>query len=402
MPDKPIVADIVKNVEGSNYLVLLGRDKAGQPVPLLDKDGKPVVPQTPPVTVSLAWDAAKQRPKVTYEDIYWGLRSLAADKTREAAAMTALKEAKEQEAKDVAKAKEDAQKAYDAKVAELTKENQNLLDKNFKDLDAKVTQKLADADKTATDRQTAADDADKKAKTDIAKLTQDVKDRDQRIDELKQQIAQSETKTLEAPAEGRPISTDWKIVRMDRSGKQPFINLGRSAGVRPGLTFSIHGQGPDGRPIPASKGTLEVLNIVDDNLSQGQVVSVKDAFKDPILPGDFLYNPIFHPGGAQHVVIAGRIDMHGTKGDDLEEFERLLGRQHVVVDGFVDLAGDGSVKGRLTVATDYLVLGDVEDLKDGTPALDSVKNLQEAARRNGVRIVSARDFLESMGYHTGP
>ncbi len=125
---------------------------------------------------------------------------------------------------------------------------------------------------------------------------------------------------------------------------------------------SSRGQPTKARTTPPRASlTLEVLNIVDDNLSQGQVVSVKDSFKDPILPGDFLYNPIFRPGGAQHVVIAGRIDMHGTKADDLEEFKRLLDRQNVVVDGFVDLAGDGSVKGRLTVATDYLVLGDVEE-----------------------------------------
>ena len=210
----------------------------------------------------------------------------------------------------------------------------------------------------------------------------------------------NDQKTLEAPSEGKPISTDWKIVRMDRSGKQPFINLGTAANVQPGLTFSIHGQGPDGRPIPASKGTLEVLDVVSDNLSQAQVVSVKDSFKDPILPGDYLYNPIFHPGGAQHVVIAGRIDMHGTKGDDLEEFKRLLKRQNVVVDAYVD-PQDGSIKdGRLTVGTDYLVLGDIADVKDMTPASESIRKLQEQAKNNGVRIISARDFLESMGYRT--
>ncbi len=206
-------------------------------------------------------------------------------------------------------------------------------------------------------------------------------------------------KTQETPSEGKPISTDWKIVKMDRSGKQPFINLGSAEGVRPGLTFSIHGQGPDGRPIPASKGTLEVLNVVNDTMSQAQVVSVKDAFKDPILPGDYLYNPIFRPGGEQHVVIAGRIDMHGGKGDDLEEFERLLKRQNVVVDGYVD-PQSGEVKGRLTVGTDYLILGDDSEVKDGTPAADSLKKLKEQARNNGVRIVPARDFLESIGYRT--
>jgi hypothetical protein len=185
-------------------------------------------------------------------------------------------------------------------------------------------------------------------------------------------------------------------VKMDRTGKEPFINLGRADNVRPPLTFSIHGRGPDGKPTPASKGTLEVVNVVNDHLAQAQIVSVKDALKDPILEGDYLYNPVFHPGAPQHVVIAGRIDMHGVKDqDDMKEFERLLERQNVVVDGYVDLS-DASVKGKLSSATDLLILGDESGAKPEVAA--SIKQLKDQARSNGVRIISARDFLESIGY----
>jgi hypothetical protein len=403
LPDKPIVADIMKKVEGSDYLVMQARDKDGKAIPLtvLDKDGKPFPAQGDPVAVSLAWDKEKKRPKVNYEDVYWGLRSLLADRTHEVGVAKGLAQDKEREAADAKAELTKAQKEYADNVALLTQKNQADLGAAFKTVDDKIEVRLKDVQKEKDDLQAKADKTDQDAKAQLTKMAADLKDANDKLTDLKEKDAATEVKNLEAPSEGKPIPTDWKIVRMDRSGKQPFINLGRSAGVRPGLTFSIHGQGPDGRPIPASKGTLEVLNVVDDNLSQGQVVSVKDAFKDPILPGDFLYNPIFHPGGAQHVVIAGRIDMHGTKGDDVAEFKRLLDRQNVVVDGFVDLAGDGSLKGKLTVGTDYLVLGDITDLKDGLPAQKTIQDLQEAARRNGVRIVTARDFLDSMGYHTG-
>ena len=203
---------------------------------------------------------------------------------------------------------------------------------------------------------------------------------------------------LDAPDNGKPIPTDWRIVRMDASGKRPFINLGSSDDIHPPLTFSIHGRGPDGKPMTASKGSLEVIDVLSDHLAQAQVVSVKDAFKDPILPGDYLYNPIFNPGAERHVVIAGRIDMHGVKGqDDLEEFERLLKRQNVVVDGYVD-PQDGSIKGKLEVGTDFLILGDIVGAKPEVGT--SIKALQEQAKSNGVHIISAREFLESIGYRT--
>ena len=90
--------------------------------------------------------------------------------------------------------------------------------------------------------------------------------------------------------------------------------------------------------------------------------------------------------------------MHGVKQqDDLEEFERLLKRQNVVVDGYVDPL-DGTIKGKLTVGTDFLILGDTVGAKPEVAA--STKSLQEQARSNGVHIISAREFLDSIGYRT--
>ena len=96
------------------------------------------------------------------------------------------------------------------------------------------------------------------------------------------------------------------------------------------------------------------------------------------------------------MVIAGRIDMHGVKGqDDTPEIERLLQRQNAVVDGYVDL-NDATIKGKLSSVTDILILG--EEVGEKPEVLASIKQLKKEAHSNGVPIIDARDFLESIGY----
>ena len=380
-PDKAVTTDLIAKQEAKKFTIAK-EDK-----------NKALTVQS----ATMAWNNQTMRPNISYDDAFKGMLALADYYQKQATGAVKAKDEALQAAATSDKEKGDFKKDYEKRLADLTAAN--LADRAKADQDnADVRTQLKDALQKVADA--ASDKADAVKKEHAVVLREDtIKQLTARLNDLNDRIALALQKTQETPLEGKPISTDWKIVKMDRSGKQPFINLGSAEGVRPGLTFSIHGQGPDGRPIPASKGTLEVLNVVNDTMSQAQVVSVKDAFKDPILPGDYLYNPIFRPGGEQHVVIAGRIDMHGGKGDDLEEFERLLKRQNVVVDGYVD-PQSGEVKGRLTVGTDYLILGDDSEVKDGTPAADSLKKLKEQARNNGVRIVPARDFLESIGYRT--
>ena len=388
-PDKPSVAKLIASQESKKYHILAEDEKT-----------KAVAP----MDVTMTWDNNKQtkdgkptpRPKYSYEDVYAGLRSLWDSQTGSTVAAVKAKDEAEAAKKKSDDEKAAAQKAYADEVAKLTKQNNDDLAKERAD-NAALRNQLDQANKEKADVVQAGEDKLKAQQKVFVQKDARIKELEGRVTDLNDRLAMVEKKQEETPSGGKPIPTDYKIVEMDRSGKEPFVNLGTAEAVRPGVTFSIHGRGPDGRPTPASKGTLEVINVINDHLSQAQVVSVKDAQKDPILPGDFLYNPVFKPGGAQHVVIAGRIAMHGTQGDDLEEFERLLQRRNVVVDGYVD-PQDGSVKGKLTVGTDYLVLGDAEGAPEA--AKTSIKQLQDEARNNGVQIVKARDFLESMGYKT--
>lgn len=111
-------------------------------------------------------------------------------------------------------------------------------------------------------------------KTQKEKLDGDIKFLKERIKDQETRLAATQAKSNEAPTSMR---SDWKITRMDARGGNPYINLGSADLVKPQLTFSIHGVGTDGRPNPQSKGTLEVVNVIGDHLSQTRISSVKIA-----------------------------------------------------------------------------------------------------------------------------
>jgi len=48
--------------------------------------------------------------------------------------------------------------------------------------------------------------------------------------------------------------------------------------------------------LPEIKGSLEVINIVGEHMSQCKILTVKDTNKDPILKGDVIFNFGKHKG----------------------------------------------------------------------------------------------------------
>ena len=239
----------------------------------------------------------------------------------------------------------------------------------------------------------------------IAKLNSDITQYKNLIQARNDEIAQFKLKSDEAPPNMR---TDWKIVKMDSRGTRPYINLGSGDHVKPQLTFSIHGVGLDGRPVSQSKGTLEVVNVIGDHLSQARITSVKNPNRDPIMQGDILYNPSWNPQIQKHVALAGVIDLTGTGRDNLQEFMRNLERQNIVVDAWLD-PKDYTIKGKgITVRTDFLIIGQSgEYLESGPRATDierskglekGIRQMQEQANKNGVPIMPLYKYLEMIGY----
>lgn len=289
---------------------------------------------------------------------------------------------------------------------ELAKKEEELLtarkdfDKNLKDLEVKYSGEFTKSDATRVQILKDFDaykEARKKDQTDAeAKQGQlnaeintlknkDIKFLKEQLKEKDATIAAFELKNKQAPAGMR---TDWRIVRMDARGTNPYINLGSADNVKPQLTFSIHSVGADGRPNPEPKGTLEVVNVVGPHLSQTHITSLKDRNRDPVVERDVLYNPSWDPNIKKHVAIAGIIDLTGDGRDSLSEFIRNLERQNVVVDAYVD-PKDGTVKGQVTFRTDYLIIGDNPE---------SQKKIVDDAKKYGVPSMGLYRYLDMIGY----
>jgi hypothetical protein len=354
----------------------------------------------------LQWDATQNRPRESYESLLQKekVRSDGAEKL--SADAQAAREAAEKAAKKATDDLKAERAAFDTKLAELNKKTEvdmsRYLD-TIKELRAEITRMGENNDQI---RKVAADEK-KKSEDSGARQNAKVKDLLAQLDVKKNAIEELKNKGVDLAPKG--WQTDWKIVSIDRTGQQPYINLGSADRVQPQLTFSIHAQGPDGRPVAESKGSLEVVTVLGEHISQARLLTVKDRNREPILKGDLLYNPNWTPTLRKHVALIGTIDLAGDGRDATFEFIRNLERFNVTVDAFVD-PRDNSIKGKgITVQTDYLIQG--APIKEGNNlserTQESLKKREEEygkllkqARENGVQLVSLGKYLEMIGYRT--
>jgi hypothetical protein len=312
---------------------------------------------------------------------------------------TALANAK----KESAQKDEELQNArndYGDKLAKLSKALKDDFVKSDEELQ-KIRDEFKHLSEQREKEKLLAEQEKKKQDALLAKKESDIKSARGLAQSRQDMLDQYNTQHPAAPASMR---TDWKIVRMDTRGTNPYINLGSADHVKPQLTFTIHGVGLDGRPNPQPKGTLEVVNVVGPHLSQTRITAVKDRSRDPVLENDVIYNPSWNPNLKKHVAIAGIIDLTGDGRDSLYEFMRNLERQNIVVDAYED-PKDGSMKGQINYRTDYLIVGDqVEQAAAGKTGeaqnrvAAGLKRMQDEAKKYGVSPLGLRRYLEMIGY----
>ncbi len=364
----------------------------------------------------LAWNRGLAKPDKPFEQ-------LVVDARKE-------KEALEPQIKQLeglkTKAEKAAQLSDDKAVADKNAFDRNLADTSKKDADDKTDllrkkdELQALVDQLGRDKDLIvkrADEERKKLETDIGRLKTELENVMKQLAFREVEIAHLKQKGTEAPREWR---TDWKIVRIEREGHLAYINLGTVDNVQDQLTFSVHGLDLNRKPLPNIKGSVEVLNVIGEHLSQVRITSVRDRARDPILQGDVLYNPSWDPLAKKHVAITGIVDLTGEGRDNLQEFMRNLARQRIEVDAWIDqlvLREEGesdkvaekAIKGRgIGVQTDYLIIGDgLEYLADSSSnqAQAFRKNLEKAvekmhvdAKKNGVTVIGLRRYLEMIGY----
>lgn len=354
--------------------------------------------------LTLKFDKATKKPSNTFDEI-----ALAQSKR-----YVALKERfdkLEMEKKEAQDAEKKALDEFAAFKADINKKFAGLTDtskKEFADfasLRDQLRKQKDDLAKALTLEKTERSKEVEELTEKIAKLEKKTRDKDLEITALADQLVLTKTKGNDI---GKNIRPDYKIISIDRTGSLPYINVGFADRVNPQDTFSIHGIGPDGRPLPEIKGSLEVINIVGEHMSQCKILTVKDTNKDPILKGDVIFNPTWNPNSRKRIAIMGIVDLTGDGKDQIYELIAQLERQGVMVDAYLDPA---TLEIRNTPGispkTDLLIIGDgIDSVKAPrgiinekmTQLTKSINDMRQAAKENGVSSVDLRKYLEMSGY----
>ena len=232
---------------------------------------------------------------------------------------TAVQREYEVQLRDKLKAKDEAIELLTKKMEAVSREVAQLLEKNRKDSNEEKKQ-LEDKVRAAIDE--------------IGKERQALKIQ-----------GEKRTKINFDDARGR-------IVKVENGGDSVTIDLGSSHNLQPGITFSVYGRGPGGKPLAEPKATIEVTSVLDATTARARVNAVakpefarpsvdpvtnlptdstssefwitdaKQFFnsRNPILPGDLIFNPLWDPKERIHVFLAGTFDVDGNGSDDLEAF----------------------------------------------------------------------------------
>lgn len=219
---------------------------------------------------------------------------------------------------------------------------------------------------------------------------------------------------------------DGQIRWIDPVGKKAWISLGQADGVKPRTTFSVHkkqhsgvGRGTvkPGFTDEGIKGSIEVTRVMEAHLSEARIVT--EDIRNPMAKGDPIYSPMWRAGHDEAYSVIGTIDLDGDGMDDRDLFREIVRTAGASIDNEVDSQGvlrvndqvpdDG--RPRLSNRTKFLIIARIPEITETTDADEKArlliifelrKTLQEAAREQGVRVVSLADFLKYVGYQSQP
>lgn len=228
------------------------------------------------------------------------------------------------------------------------------------------------------------------------------------VQSLSEQITQKDTTVQEQQAaidrllEGRKQEdfsfevADGRIAWVNQGNQTVWVNLGEADALQRQITFSVYEQGLPDAGKAEKKGSIEVVQILDDHLAEAKITS--DDPRNPIMPGDHIYSQVWQRGKRIHFALAGQIDVNDDGQTDMQLARDLISMNGGVVDAYVN--DQGEVSGELTVETRYLVLGEYPSSPSSTATnkREAWERLSEDAQRLGVQTITLQEFLNQMGY----
>jgi len=298
------------------------------------------------------------------------------------AAIAALISANQAKAQSLSEAKADLAKETAARQAAESKTDE--IEKTFNDQVAAVTQQLKDEQQRA-DNQSKAD----AARFDELISGQETSDAAARAAQQAlaefQVTANREVATKDAQLQAlalrrepvAPEGPDGTILSVSKQGATAFIDVGGRDGLQRGTRFEVLRPGKAGEMIP--RGSVEVREVQTDMALVG-LLGEPDPF-DPILPGDLVRNPHFEKGKVNHFYLLGDFPLSLSKD--------FAAARLVELGSVVDV--------KLSTGTDILVVGEKSLSDEFAPELTATEEYK-LAEKLGMHIIRVSELSDFLNY----
>ncbi|MFO0828826.1 MAG: hypothetical protein U0572_11850 [Phycisphaerales bacterium] len=251
--------------------------------------------------------------------------------------------------KDLASAKDDAESARkdgDRKVEAVNTEvggyrdaAQRLMD------DVRSAREGIDKEKDSIKQRYESQKAE--LQVEIDSLRADAAIKDSRMRALEEKVKAIEVKPAN-PAE----LVDGRIIAIEGSGDQVFINIGKRDRVVPGMTFEVYDdanaiQSADRTGQNRGKASIQVMRVAD---TTSTCKITRQNTGRPVVKDDVIANAVFNPDYKFKFLVHGKFDVDGDGKASDNEADYL--RSQIKAWGGEVISGD-----QLTGDLDFLVLG---------------------------------------------
>jgi hypothetical protein len=207
-----------------------------------------------------------------------------------------------------------------------------------------------------------------------------------KIENLSQKVESQRAPKYETPS--------GDITHVDQGTKSVWVNLGSADGLERQMKFSVLDQKETGVTQAKKKGSIEITRVMEAHLAEARIVD--NPLADPILVGDKIYSPTFRKGQKTHFALAGLIDLNNDGRSDQEKVKAIITSNGGAVDA--ELLDDGSIAGKMTVETRYLVQGQRPTDKTNKNIMEGYSKMVEKATELGVLTITLDELLNRMGY----
>ena len=206
---------------------------------------------------------------------------------------------------------------------------------------------------TTSDIERALADAQQEYDASVAELRselQNVEDERAQLQERVQRLSGGTESERLSPRDEEAL-VDALIVQVDDGADEVYISRGADSNVVLGMTFEVYGRGVSIRPdeqgnYSDGKATIEIVRINENN-AVGRVLRVVRG--NPILPGDRCVNAVWDPNKEYRFVVFGNFDTNfdgSATPAERQDIEAIIAEW------------GGTIEDELTGRTDFVILGE--------------------------------------------